>query len=465
LILNNKKILEFITDVKSKQLSSTTLLSFTQTITEKEFYMLIRHFIKQKVTSFYWNVPSEDYSFFAYDEIFSIPQTNSNVQEDIFNKVSSDIISNRDVTLDLKHPLFVGGVKFPSLKKDELWKDFNSSKWFIPKILLLRQSDKYFLTVNVLGLQTEEHNFLESIENIFSDALEKEYKLLHPDETHTAIHSVAQNSDITRWSDQVNSCLEKILNNKLQKVVLARFTEIVFSEVPNIFSQLQRLEKNFDNCYTFAFKNGDSTFFGASPERLFKISDSFLETDALAGSIKRGHSSEEDSLLEKQLLQSEKDLAEHKSVVDFLLSKLTPLTEKILFDSQPSIKKLSNIQHLHSQFKAKLKEDTTIFSLLENLHPTPAVCGFPSESALKMIDMTEDFERGLYAGALGWFNSHNECAFIVGLRSALLNGNTLRAFAGCGIVNGSDPVSEFKEIELKLKPILSLFANEIIYQS
>jgi menaquinone-specific isochorismate synthase len=225
------------------------------------------------------------------------------------------------------------------------------------------------------------------------------------------------------------------------------------------------LEENFENCYTFTYRNGDSVFFGVSPEKLFKISDGFIETDALAGSIPRGTSQDEDDKFTQELLQSEKNLAEQKSVVDFILEQLTPVTEKILFDSHPSIKKYRNIQHLYSQIRAKLKQNTSIFSLLELLHPTPAVCGMTKIEALKTINELEDFDRGMYAGVLGWFNLENEGEFIVGIRSALLCGKLLRAFAGCGIVAGSESLSEFNETELKLKPILSLFTNETINKS
>jgi menaquinone-specific isochorismate synthase len=272
-------------------------------------------------------------------------------------------------------------------------------------------------------------------------------------------------SEIHNWSNQINSALEKISTGKLSKVVLARYKDCQFNELQNNLALLERLEENFETCYTFAYRNGDSVFFGASPEKLFKISNGFIETDALAGSIPRGTSKDEDDNYTEELLQSEKNLAEHKSVIDFFLEQLTPVTEKILFDSQPSIKKYRNIQHLYSHIRAKLKQNTSIFSLLELLHPTPAVCGMPKAEALKTINDLEDFDRGMYAGVLGWFNLENEGEFVVGIRSALLHGKFLRAFAGCGIVAGSESLSEFNETELKLRPILSLFTNETINKS
>ncbi|MCK7528226.1 MAG: chorismate-binding protein [Ignavibacteriales bacterium] len=96
---------------------------------------------------------------------------------------------------------------------------------------------------------------------------------------------------------------------------------------------------------------------------------------------------------------------------------------------------------------------------MSSLFPTPAVCGIPKEQSLKMIEKTEDFDRGLFSGVIGWFNADNYGEFFVTIRSALVKDNKLYAYAGCGIVEGSDPQEEFDESKLKLKPILSLFNN------
>ena len=93
------------------------------------------------------------------------------------------------------------------------------------------------------------------------------------------------------------------------------------------------------------------------------------------------------------------------------------------------------------------------------------MCGFPSDQALNAINKLESFDRGLFSGAIGWFNLNGNAEFAVGIRSALLRGNILQAYAGCGIVNGSDPFSEYYESELKQKPILNLFADETVYKS
>src|SRR5690606_15629740 len=97
--------------------------------------------------------------------------------------------------------------------------------------------------------------------------------------------------------------------------------------------------------------------------------------------------------------------------------------------------------------------------VMRSLFPTPAVCGIPKDKSLKLIEETETFDRGLFSGIIGWFNTDGYGEFFVSIRSALVNDKKLYAYAGCGIVDGSDPVEEFEETNLKLNPILSLFNN------
>ncbi|HSP86671.1 MAG TPA: isochorismate synthase, partial [Ignavibacteriaceae bacterium] len=198
-------------------------------------------------------------------------------------------------------------------------------------------------------------------------------------------------------------------------------------------------------------------FFGATPEILARIINKKIEVDAIAGSINRGDTDDNDSKFENELLNSKKDLDEHKFVIDYLKSALNNIGENISFNEKPSVKKLKNIQHLLTKISADLKNTSGIMNILSELHPTPAVCGIPKEAALNLIKKIENQRRGLYSGIIGWFNLNNEGEFAVSIRSAVTKGNKLTTFAGNGIVEGSEPDEEFKETEMKLKPILSLF--------
>lgn len=466
LIFNKDLFSKFTSDFLTKNVPQGAIFSFTQDISADEYYKVIPFLLNCTDNYFYWNKPDEDFSFLGLDKILSIHRDESLPLESLnkqIQNISSSIIFNRDYNTGSKHPLFIGAIKFPSSLQENIWNDFKNIELFIPKILFLKTGEQYSLTINVPASEVEKKEYWDEIETILSQQAKLSESYEKSGFEQSVIHSSASNADLFKWTYQVNSALQKISSRIHKKVVLARYNEIEFEKKPSIFSHLKSLEQKYNNCYTFAYSSGNSIFFGASPEKLFKIENGFLETDALAGSIKRGISEEEDYALEKELLQDEKNLSEHKNVLDYILNQLTPLTEKILFDSQPSIKKFFNIQHLHSLVRAQLKPGATVISLIEKLFPTPAVCGFPKTAALNTIDELENFDRGLYAGTIGWFNNFNS-EFAVGIRSAILNRKKLRAYAGCGIVAGSDPDSEFNETELKLKPILTLFANETINQ-
>lgn len=463
--------------------SSPILFSFTQEIKEEDFHLTVARLINNRANSFYWNLPNENFSFFGYEEIFSLSESDFKslpILEKKFINLPFKIVSNRSQQIELRHPQFVGGIKFPSEQNEQLWKNFIFAKWFIPKILLLKLNKEYFITVNGFSRrdvrmhsfgefseeQITDENFLDGVESILeTGSNSKNISPLKKSEEQFNIQFIKPSCNLDQWSRQVEAALQKISDGVVEKIVLARFDEIEFTDPPNILPILKRLEENFGDCYTFAYKSEDSIFFGASPEKLFKISDGCIETVALAGSIQRGNSDQEDAMLENQLLNSKKNLSEQKNVLDFILERLSPLTLKISYDSNPAVKKLSNIQHLCTNIRVELIPAASIFSLLEKLHPTPAVCGLPAEEALKIINELEEFDRGLYSGVVGWFNLRNEGEFAVGIRSAVLNEKTLRAFAGCGIVHGSESLSEFNETELKLKPIISLFVNETVNQS
>ncbi len=466
MLFDKEKFCEFISNVKNPKSGSYSIISYTQTINYQDF-LRAQEILNSKQKFFYWSFPKEKYSFIACGQVFRNSYGDSqkfNLVDQDFMKISTSVLTNRNANIDSKHPLFVAGIKFPSNKKESIWNDFETSNWFIPKILLLKSGDEHYLSVNLKLPCENERKYSEEIEQFLSP----HYPVsgINSDYTGNNIkrHDIIPPGKIEEWNSQINAALKIISDGKVKKIVLARTIEIDFRDQPDIVPILKQLESNYNNCYTFAFKEEKSVFFGASPERLFKIQNGFVEIDALAGSINRGHGEDDDKSLENTLLNDMKNLEEHKNVLDFVINRLLPLSEKILFDSKPLIKKFSNIQHLHSRIRAKLRKGVTVFSLFENIYPTPAVCGYPQNIALEAINNLEKFERGLYGGAIGWLNKTN-CEFAVGIRSAILSMNKLRCYAGCGIVNGSDPASEFNETALKLKPILSLFENETFSKS
>lgn len=258
----------------------------------------------------------------------------------------------------------------------------------------------------------------------------------------------------------VAQALRRIESGELKKIVLARAQDVVADQALHPLQMLNGLRQRFPDCYSFSFAHGRGpSFIGASPERLVRVSQGRLETEALAGSIRRGAGASEDAALASALLRSEKDQREHRDVVDDIVARLKPLGISPEFPAQPHIRRFANVQHLHTPVHAPLPEKVRLLDVLAAMHPTPAVGGSPRVAALSHIRELEGFPRGLYAGALGWFNARGGGEFFVGIRSALVNGSTARVYAGAGIVAGSTPEKEFAETELKFNAILDALAG------
>ena len=185
-----------------------------------------------------------------------------------------------------------------------------------------------------------------------------------------------------------------------------------------------------------------------------KVEDKEFAADALAGSAPRGLSAREDARLGSELLNSEKDRYEQKVVLDSICRRLEFLGTEIRLEKEPALKRLSNVQHLYNEVRGKLLEGTSLLDFVEQLHPSPAVGGSPRGRACERISHYEGFSRGLYAGPIGWVDSNLEGEFLVAIRSALIDGDTARLYAGVGIVKGSIQEKELQETNLKFKALL-----------
>ncbi len=254
----------------------------------------------------------------------------------------------------------------------------------------------------------------------------------------------------------VEESLGAIAAGKLGKVVLAHTLEVGSGQAFQVGTSLANLRRLHPDCYRFAVGNGQGqTFLGASPERLLRIDGGQLYTEALAGSAPRGGTPLEDEGLGRSLLASPKERHEHQLVAEFIVQQLQHLGLDPQCPPAPSLRQLATIQHLLTPIAATLPPQIHPLTLVAQLHPTPAVAGVPRATASAHIRHWESFDRSLYAAPLGWMDDRGNCEFIVGIRSALLDGDRARLFAGAGIVSGSDPDRELIEVELKFQTLLS----------
>lgn len=441
----------------------SVLVSFAMPYDNFELNDLVNHMAKNYERSFYFEKPAEDLLIIGLDEALIISENGEGrfaVTDKKIKEWKSSFINNWEDLHDKGIPLFLGGMKFTSEHNEEDWQDYNDSTWFVPELLVLRKGSIKQLFFNFIFQNSSKEQVIKKLHT----KLEKFFKLNTGIEKATLpkiVMSIGDTpKDKKKWKQLVTEGLGRISENQIEKVVLSRKVELQLSSEPNLKIIINNLRSGYPNCYIFLYHHGKSSFFGATPEKLAKFSNGLIEVDALAGSAQRGKTEDEDVQIEKALLSDSKNLLEHNYVIEHIKNTISSLTEDLAIDSRHGIKKLANIQHIWSHITAKLSQKSSMMSILKELYPTPAICGYPKEASLHLIKRLEGYKRGLYSGIIGWFNFEDEGEFAVALRSGLLTNSKLIAFAGGGIVHNSDPELEYKETELKLKTIMSLFNNE-----
>ena len=368
-----------------------------------------------------------------------------------------DTIAVGDVSAPFGGPHFFTGFAFAD--EVEAGEPFAAARVFVPRWQVARAGAVTTAVANFLVPPDADLNALAErvwrAHRKFGGFRYREIPLTEP--SAEAIFQVREAGD---YRAVVAKAVARIDAGEFTKIVLARAQEFASDQPLHPLRVLNGLRQRFPDCYAFSLANGrGQSFIGASPERLVRVSKGVLETEALAGSIRRGAGASEDAALAGTLLRSEKDRREHQHVLAAITARLEHLGLAPEYAAEPGLRRLANVQHLHTPIRATLPENVRLLAVLAALHPTPAVGGSPLAAVLPAIRGLESFPRGLYAGAIGWSNARGGGEFFVGLRSALVDGGTARVYAGAGIVAGSTPEKEFAETELKFKAMLEALRN------
>ena len=322
-----------------------------------------------------------------------------------------------------------GLVSFGSIAFSD--KSKTTSVLVIPKAVVGKQGETLWLTtINIDD----------------ADAL----KLIDLESTFTSVSFEPGQISPDQYKLNVDKALEVIASGQIEKVVLARDLSATVSTDFNINPALRKLEKKFDSCYIYSVDG----MFGASPELLVKVSHSEFSARVLAGTAGRGTDPGVDQAIGSALNESPKNRAEHKYAIDSLVASLSEFTKEITVDEEPFSIALPNLWHLASDVKAMLNSDASSLQVVNALHPSAAVAGTPRDKALEVIEEIENVDRGRYAGPVGWLGADGDGVWAIALRGAQLSNGKLTAFAGCGIVAGSDAQAELDEAILKFKPIV-----------
>lgn len=264
---------------------------------------------------------------------------------------------------------------------------------------------------------------------------------------------VDEQPSAVQWKADVAAAAAAVRSGAMRKVVLARQVKIANVGAGEA-DVIRRMRDGYPGCTVFAAGRGDRCFVGATPELLVRVEGGTVTTGALAGSAPRGATPDEDRGFGSALLASRKDRLEHAVVVDDLRQTIDEVCTDVSAGATPSLLRVANVQHLFTPITGRLR-DLCVLDLVERLHPSPAVGGLPRDAALAWVNRHEGFDRGWYAGPIGWVDHRGEGEFAVAIRSALLRGREALLFAGCGIMGDSDPDLEYTESQLKLQSMLS----------
>ncbi len=339
---------------------------------------------------------------------------------------------------------YFGGMRFNGeCAEDAAWRDFGCYRFVLPRFELSQRGSD-----SVLACQ-----WLRSSAN--ADTLMREVDaLVFPETTVACVHldGAARDDlpDRAGWDAAVAGSLAHVSAGDLDKVVLARKSTFAFATELDSLACLQALLPAADRCYRFCFaSSAGRAFLGASPERLYRRDGRQIVCDAIAGTRTRGDGVSLDRQLERDLMGSDKERREQDYVVRGIRENLAPLCGSLNAAADPSVVKLHQCQHLMSTFEGVLRDGVGDAELLKALHPTPAVGGYPTDRALREIEEKEPFDRGWYAGPVGWVG-RDGAEFAVAIRSGLVDGSTLSVFSGAGIVAGSVPGDEWEELDYKI---------------
>ncbi|MBP2250916.1 menaquinone-specific isochorismate synthase [Halarchaeum solikamskense] len=371
---------------------------------------------------------------------------------------ADDVLASPDRPADapaVARPRFLGGFAFHDGHAGTgPWDGFPTAAFVLPHVQVVTGAGETWLTVNAHGENASE----SAVERTLRDVTER----FAPDERAAAsppgVVATERTTSRAEWREQVRAATGRIRSGELEKVVLAQALDVTLGGAFSLPDAMARLGDTYPSCFRFALRPTDgAAFFGASPERLVTRDGDALRTGALAATVGRGGTPDEDQQLAADLRSSSKYRHEHEVVAERIRDQLDDVATAVE-TGERRVRKLETVQHLFTPITAS--SDAHVLTLVEALHPTPAVGGLPPDAALRVIRETETFDRGWYAAPVGWFDRSGDGTFAVALRSALADETRVRPFAGAGIVADSDPDTEWDEVQLKYRPILDVFEDD-----
>jgi menaquinone-specific isochorismate synthase len=355
-------------------------------------------------------------------------------------------------------PIYLGGFAFdPDQPATPAWSPYPAGLLVLPRLLLALRDGEASLTLNTL---IEPNANLDAV----AESALRDLAMIRVDEPSGfdaydrggQAEVVEEFPEPRAWKASVAASASDVRAGRFEKVVLARSVRLRAAESFDPARVLRRLRSTNPSATIFAIAAPGRCFLGATPEHLVRLAGRDVSVTCLAGSIARGTTDHEDERLARALLDSAKDRTEHEIVVRSTQEALAEVcTEVVRAPGTPSVARSRSVQHLETPLRGRLANGGCILDLVDRLHPTPAVGGYPRDVALEVIRERESMDRGWYAGPVGWVDRNGEGEFAVAIRSALLAGRDATLYAGAGIVADSDSGAEYAETCLKMEPMLA----------
>jgi len=376
-------------------------------------------------------------------------------------RTPADTLSELEARLSREtEPLrYFGGYRFHDGGPDRTdeWRDFKTCRFVLPKFELCRTGRRFQFICNLRPDRDRRADLMDALTDLSLSVVDKA-PTLPPSTDRIDL------PDRAAWNEAVDIVLNALAEGELSKLVLARRTTLAFDGDLDPVRLMRRLKARSVGCFYFCFQfAGSAVFVGASPERLYRRRGRFIDAEAVAGTRPRGDSVEEDARLGNDLLTSEKEVTEHRFVVEDIARVLNCVChrrEKSDNHGVVSLMKLARVQHLTTRLEGELSDGHTDSSVLTLLHPTSAVGGVPAATALPLIEELEPFDRGWYGGPVGWVG-RDGAELAVGIRSGLVDGCRLHLYSGAGVVRGSTATGEWAEIESKLANFLAALGEYV----
>jgi menaquinone-specific isochorismate synthase len=329
------------------------------------------------------------------------------------------------------------------------WESFGRCRFTLPFLEMRKSAGEFNLAVNYLNAGKYP---LSSVRQDIAEGLLSLDEMLHhlPSSLKTSGLTVKLSPDKSHWNIMVKKALQTISEDVLKKIVLARKIIITHPDIWDPSQILLAMSKIDENSFIFLYQvDHGIAFLGRSPERLFRIRDGRMLAEAIAGTRPRGKNDFDDQRLEAELLNSPKEIDEHRFVSGYMETVMRRYCTDVKIPSREEALKLKNVQHIITRFTGSVGDNSHPLSIARTFHPTPAVGGYPREKIFEHLRQSEPFNRGWYAAPIGWMNKTN-ADFAVGIRSSLVHRNHLHIFAGAGIVRQSNAQSEWTETEKKM---------------